>query len=552
MNRQLVLSFLCILFGYLIFGTYALSLRAPFDFPIEIYWLSFVLVSIPLFCEVLFWRDNPKLRLFYLLCFSLMINLQYAVVDFSPLMTSSDAIADYRLTNKIITDSNWIPANLVEWFFGSEYRFYPVTNFIYATTSLSTGIPLIFVVKYLFLVKSIILPPIANKLFRSFFDSRVAYLATIFFLSSPGAIIFPHKESFAIIFFFLCLYVISRIQKNRKFLVICFITTLTLFMTHHFTSYIFLGLLTSLYIGQYIFKGKKTFRVSTQYVILSWVILVAWITFVAWAVFSFHQDIVFNLVFGSLFSGELAPSELLSLSMLYERIIIYIGYGITLVSTGLGFLFYIRNKKSRSSEFLVFTLFFLPILALATIFRFSGSTEQSILISHRVYEFGYIVIGAFSALFFIHIIQKMRTHKKLIKSLILICPLVFIMLVGPMAGAMHPRTLARLGEVISYNGLSLNTWMGKSGASDEYIVCDYTMQIIFSGYGDSKTIISSELFYSQNLTFPEDASYVATYTYMTDFYGTNLKEFDNSPYLHNVYSNGIINIYKISNHPKQS
>ena len=154
--RRTALSFLCILVGYSIFGIYALSLRLGFSFPIEAYWLSFVFVSIPLLFEVVFWRSSSKLGLLYLLSFSLMINLQYAVVDSSSLLSSEDAVADYRLAGKIIVDSQWNPFGSVEWGFGSEYRFYPVTDFLYATTSLLTGIPLLIVVKYLFVVKAIV------------------------------------------------------------------------------------------------------------------------------------------------------------------------------------------------------------------------------------------------------------------------------------------------------------------------------------------------------------------------------------------------------------
>ena len=546
MSRQVVLSCLCILVGYSIFGIFALSLRFTFDFPLEVYWLSFVLVSIPLFCEAVFWKGNSKLRLFYLLSFSVMINLQYAVVDFSPLMTSSDAVADYRLTDRIITDSHWLPFKPVEWFFGSEYSFYPVTNFIYATISISTGIPLLLVVKYLFVVKALVVPPLVDKWFRSFFDRRVAYLATVFFLSSPGAILFPHKESFAMIFFVLGLYASTRIMKNRQYLSIGLVSILTLVMTHHFTTYVLLGILTSLYLAGYVFKRQKTAIVSAQFFLLGWVVFMAWATFVAWTVFSAHQKLLFKLFFEALLPGELALSELMSLSAPYERIIISIGYGITAVSAGLGFLSYVRNKKSRSSGFLAITSFLLPLLAVATIFRFTGS-RLNILISHRAYEFGYILIGASSALFFIHIIRS-RARKKLTLNLILICSLVLVMIVGPMAGGMHPRTLAKLGKVVSFNGLSLNAWMSESGASDEYTVSDRTGQLILTGYGDSMVIRARELFASQNFSLPADASYMVTYVYMTDFYGMNATRFDNSPYFHNIYANGLLNTYEISNH----
>lgn len=544
-SRQAVLSSLCVLLGYSIFGIFALGLRFPFDFPVEFYWLSFVFVSIPLFYEAIFWKGKPKRRLFYLLSFSLMINLQYAVVDFSPLLTSSDAVADYRLTDKIITETHWRPFEPVEWFFGSEYRFYPVTNFIYATFSMLTGMPLLLVIRYLFVVKALVVPPLLDKFFRSFFGSRVAYLATVFFLSSPGAIVFPHKESFAMIFFVLGLYASGRIMKKKQYLSIGLVSIMTIVMTHHFTTYVLLGILTSLYLAGYVFESQKTARVSAQFFMLSVVSFVAWIWFVAWTVFSGHQKLLSELFFGALLPGEVALSELVSLGAPYERIIIFVGYGITAISAGLGFLSYVKNKKSRSSGFLAITSFLLLLLAGATIFRFTGS-RLNILVSHRAYEFGYIFVGALSALFFVYLIRS-HVRKKLTLNLILICSLVLVMIVGPMAGNMHPRSLAGLGKVVSFNGLSLNAWMSESGASDEYTVGDITVQLILSGYGNSMTVRALDLFASQNLSLPADASYVATYVYMTDFYGTNASKFDDSPCFHNLYTNGILNVYRISN-----
>jgi len=412
-----------------------------------------------------------------------------------------------------------------------------------------TGIPLLLVVRYLFVVKALVVPPLVDRSFRSFFDRRVAYLATVFFLSSPGAILFPHKESFAMIFFVSGLYAITRITKNRQYMSIGLVSILTLAMTHHFTTYVLLGILTSLYLANFVFKRQKTARVSAQFFMLSWIVFMVWAAFVAWTVFSLHQKLLFQLFFERLLPGELALSELMPLSVPYERTIISIGYGITAVSAGLGFLSYVRNKKSRSSGFLAITSFLLLLLAGATIFRFTGS-GLNILISHRAYEFGYILIGTLSALFFIHIIHS-RTRKKLTLNLMLIGALVLMMMVGPMAGGMHPRTLARLGRVVSFNGLSLNAWMSESGASEEYTVSDRTMQLILSGYGDSLAHSrATELIASQNIRIPAGLTvytYVVTYVYMTDFYGMNVTKLHNLPYLHNLYANGIISVYGISN-----
>lgn len=545
-----MLSVLCILIGYSIFGTYALSLRFNFDFPIDVYWLSFVFVSIPLLLEASLWKCGSKLRLFYLLMFSLMIHLQYGVVDSSPFLSSPDAVGDYRLTEKIITDTQWMPFVPVEWGFGSEYRFYPIANFLYATTSLLTGIPLLIVVKYLFVIKALVVPPLIERWFRSFFNQRVSYLATVIFLASPGAILFPHKESFAMIFFFTGLYVSTKIEKTREYLLIGLVSVFTLIMTHHFSTYIFLVLLTSMFLASHFFKREKVLKVSSQFLMLCWVVFISWVAFIAWTITTTHQKFLFNMFFEVLLPGQLIFSELLPLYAPHERIVVWLGAGITLVSTGIGFLLYAKNMRSFTrgrASFFAMTLFLIPLLAVATIFRFSSAT-LNVLISHRAYEFGYIIVGAFSALFFIKAFQILR--KPTLKG-VLISIIAILIIFGPMAGAMHPRTFARVSDVISPRAISLNSWMSGSDANDKYTIVDRVTNLIMGGYGTSLVVLYPELFVSPDFNLPWDirskSSYVVTYEYMKDFYGPNAAKFDGSPYFHNLYTNGVLNVYGISN-----
>ncbi len=129
-----------------------------------------------------------------------------------------------------------------------------------------------------------------------------------------------------------------------------------------------------------------------------------------------------------------------------------------------------------------------------------------------------------------------------------------MILVGPIAGAMHPRTFARVSDSISVKALSLNSWMRDSDAEDRYTVVDKVANLIVAGYGNGLVIRYSEWFINPQFNLPEDirlkASHVITYTYMEDFYGPNVGKFDDLPYLNNLYSNGILNVYGISNRPQ--
>jgi len=543
MKAKILVSCLCTLVAYSIIITFGFSIHFGFNFPLELYWFSFVFALIPTLFDAFYWdSSSSKLRIFNLLSFSLLVHLQYVVLDTTPFLASVDAIADYRLTDTIISNSQW-STNWV-FGFGSEYQFYPVTNFLYATFSMVTGISLFLVVKYLFLIRAFFVPLILNKWFATFFKNPIAYLATVLFLSSPGAIMFPHKESFALIFFFLAIYSMFKTVNNRKYLVLGLFSISVLIMTHHFTSYLFLGILTALFIGSHIFSQRKTIRVSTQFFLSCWIIFGVWSAFIALQSIMFHQKIIYAF----LSPKTIVFSEMLPAYVPNELIIIYLGYAITAISTGVGFLFYMKNRNKRSSSFLPIALFLIPIVIFAFLFRFT-SENYAVLISHRVLEFGYILVGVTSALFFF---KAFRSRNKIILKGIVICSIILMVIIGPMAGAMYPPTFDKLGDVLSSRAISVNEWMSQTGANEQNTVGDRIVFLLLVGYGDSEVVESEEFFTSHNLSLPADViskspRYVVTYQSMLDFYGFDTAEIENSPYFNTIFTNGIFNTYTINN-----
>jgi len=320
-------------------------------------------------------------------------------------------------------------------------------------------------------------------------------------------------------------------------------------MTHHFTTYIFLILLTSLFLASHLYEHQKGVRVSSSLYVLCLVVFVAWVAFIAATIVALHQRLLFGVFFENLLPGKLTFSELLPLYSPYEKIIVWLGFGAAAFSAGLGFLAYIRNRKKLSSSFLIIIYFFIPIIGMASILRFSPQRgAASVIISHRAFEFGYIAIGALSALFFTRAIQSLR---KIAPKIVLTSVIMLMIIVGPIAGSIHPRTFALVSDVVSAKAMSMNTWMNESEASNEYAVGDNVLYLILAGYGNSFAFRYSELFSSQDFSLPSDlrsrSSYVVTYSYMTDFYGPNAAKFYASRYFHILYVNGMLNVFGIAN-----
>jgi len=538
---------MCILFGFSLFVIFAWSLRSHHYFPTEAYWLSFILVSIPFLFNAIFRGSNPKLRLICLLSYSIIIHLQYAVVDSSPFLSSFDAISEYRLTDMVMANHIWSADLRLGSGLASDYVFYPITNFLYAITSMLTGIPLILVCKYLFVIRAFVVPPLIYKWLRNFFGSKVSYLATGLFLSSPGSMLFPHKETLALIFFIAGIYAIMKIVKTREFLVIGLLSMLTLIMTHHLTTYICLGLLTSLFFASTIFKRQSALKPATQFIMLSYVSFGAWITFIAWTVVSVHERLLSEVFLRILMPRSEVLFQLMQPYIPYEKTIIWVGYAITLISGSLGFIHYLRDRKNRSFAFVTITFFLLAFLILATGFRFAPSpTLQTIIISHRAYEFGFLCVAPLSALSFI----KYRSKKRSTVNVVLICAIIVMMIVGPMAGMLHPQNFSEITKVVSFGSLSISAWTSQF-TRNEIIIGDKVVRMIVSGYGGrtlntypAESLIEQDSTFNSGLT-PKKL-YVATYLYMEKSIHDLLmynRKVGTSPYFDRVYNNGVFTIY---------
>jgi hypothetical protein len=192
----------------------------------------------------------------------------------------------------------------------------------------------------------------------------------------------------------------------------------------------------------------------------------------------------------------------------------------------------------------------------ATAFRFSGG-EMSILISHRAYEFGYIAIGGLFSVFFIYLLKTkyvLLSKYRGISKLLFVVVLLIVILVGPMAGGMHPGSFSRVKKVVSPEALSINDWINDHINNEEYIIGDQIVRIVISGYGDSLIVMYPDFYSNNELILPDspikdllsDASYVVTYLQMNEYYGQNSTRFDNSPSFQKIYSNGVLSSYHIT------
>lgn len=546
----------------MLFALYAWSIRSGFYFPVDAYWLSFILVSIPLISDIAFKHGNPKHRLIYLLAFSIILNLQYVVVNQSPVLGDSDSIFGYSLTKQIL-NTRWTPGMGYIYDRAYGYSFTPVMFFLNMITSMITGIPLLSVFEYLFVIGGIIVPLLAVKFFENFFDRDVSYLATAIFIATPGAILYPHYQTIALIFFTIAFYSMTKAAttRSRELLSICLLAIFAMILTHPLTTYVFLGLLASLFISNSLLRRQTLIQPSKVFTLICFVLFAIWMTFAAWTVSMANVDVLLEFL-NPPSTSALTSTSVLTQSLVGETTIVTIGFVITILSAVIGFLLCARaliRRKNNSYDLVTMAIFFTPLLVLSFFFRFSGSAHN-VDISHRIWAFAYLAVGVFSAICFIRLF---RSIKRSISKVIVVLAILSVVMVGPIGGPLSPHNPGVIqSRFISYNGLSATTWLN-AFSNNETVIGDMEGGItycLFGGYGGQVVSIQPKLFSGGDLShIPDKRSFKGEYlvagTYITELaklMGEPTEEhifekFDVSLVLDRVYSNGALAIYKFNN-----
>jgi hypothetical protein len=512
-----------------------------------------------------------------------LISLQYTVVDTSPVLWSSDATFDYKLTSQIISDSKWkVGVGEGDVF---DYSFYPISNMLYAVFSMLTGIPLVLVVKYLLIVR-IISVVLVYKWFSRFFSERVSYLASLIFLASPGAVLFPHKQELAMIFFVLGIYAMINTSRHDdgRYSLLGFLSAIVLIMTHHFSSYIFLALITVVFVAGHFLKFKTISSISMTGI---WVFFASWTVFVSWEE---TKSVELHYLIDSL-SRVLTPSGLtnqISQTMfsypLYQTIIADLGLVIIGLSTVLGLLYYLTRGKNASRQFKAAALFMFILLVFASALRFTSSPIRGDM-SLRTFEYGFLFVAPLSAFFFIKV--SSRRLKRILGAVVkfsTISAVAIVLLSGIILGALNPWTInihpvSTVSSPDNYSNVSLSfeVWLSKFSSNNSVTIGDRLLYNILYGYAGRTAIWNYPYLYYVNDLEPHDfgsllnylgenqslyavSPYIAVYSYMMEttpnfggsytnvmigrpLNGTQVEKFDHCQCLQRIYSSSTFTLY---------
>lgn len=283
--------------GFLVVLGFHLALRLDVVPPsIWIYWAGLLLTVIPGFVSGSRRAAIFGLTLFaFLQCFAYTFSAPYGLVYLR------DSIYNMQLARLIVQEGAWYPGSGTGLAF--SYSFHPGSNLFHASLSMTSGLDLNN--SYLLataLLRFAVLPLALARILGTFVDARATYVAVALFLGTPSNLFnIPVQQEFAYVFGVLGIYAAIlpaligggfRFVASTRVAAIGFLATVV--VSHHFTSYVFLFIITALAVLSFVvarrpapdaagtrfvvletFKGLRYAAVAFAFLFLIWSILVS-------------------------------------------------------------------------------------------------------------------------------------------------------------------------------------------------------------------------------------------------------------------------------------
>ena len=348
-------------------------------------------------------------------------------------------------------------------------------------------------------------------------SKETAIWASLIYAISPGFQTFDsyfHREVFALSFFFLCLYMLVRLSNyrlgrlDRRNLVVMFIATFMVVITHHWTSYNLLGFLTLFYIFPYFYR-KPLNLVPGLYLLSVGVLIFMWAFFITFTGFLSHigwsVNTVLKLIAGPTFGKPIGQSgELLGYSP-FEVVVIYAGQVLLVLLVFLG-LVERSTEKGFISAFvssfikywavfsLLYTGFFTFIVPRLVWWDLSLSSS----LLRRNWEFGYVGLAILAGKAVSKSnnfnIRGITVNSKKTKAFLLLLPLLSCVLLYNV----YVRDLSY--PVLAVDSYRSTQWL-KLHSNETRIASDFDTRPLFEGYSYTQDVIWNRTEFVNNLYY---------------------------------------------------
>jgi len=380
----LVLTLACVLFGY--FGC-GFALQHGMAVPASLYWFFFL--AIPSI-SLLLVSDNEAYNLVLLILNSVSVYSMYFLQNHTWYPSGRDTQFETQIVSLIFDAGKWVPEMGTS--MSREISVHPAMHIFLASLCLVVGIEpyhAIFIVPWL---KGVCFTLFFYAFSRKFLsDKKGVFFASVVYMGCLFPMRYPHREVFAEILFMgiLWIWLTKKISFSMKMILILFF--LSLAMSHHFTSYVFL----LLYGVIYLFSKRKREMIHP---LLPAVVVLSWISFVSFMVASGYMMSFFKafeiVLFPTIERRVLAATSYYY--SLFENLLILMNPPLIGVLALPSFLSALRNREKTSLLAMTFVLGTLQVLLLLLFIYPTGWGTGA----YRAWGFLYIPLSVWAGLSF--------------------------------------------------------------------------------------------------------------------------------------------------------
>lgn len=551
-----------------------------------LFWIGVLLFGIPIFFVISDKKVSQNQKIFVLFLFGLVLYIM-RILPSTTNFRFSDELFHYETTNLIyeIGNLNISPDfDISKYYPGLELLNLPfkyVINLdIFPSSKILIGIihSLILVFIYLFL-KEIC------------FSDSIAAIGTFIYATNPLYVFFHalySYESLGVFFLVILLYVISKMLLKRisiSFSVLAIVVLLSLTVTHHLSSIMFILFMVILSVVQILGKtnGKiyekkwlPRFTILSTTVIFGWMIYIATITITYLGqTFSTRFSKIFEL---SLFGGSQKDvfSSSLSYSILpnYEYVIDTFMYAPLLLLLAMIGVYYV--KKERLNNIFIYTMIIYgPLLYMISLALIPTSGSE---LAQRTWGFSYIGLSFIVAIAISKMLNNEKSSTRILSYTAVIISIAIILIGGISIGdkpihrepsLLYPKLSAGFGSMTTDVYSSASLFEEKFGR-DNRMAGGMMASIIFNSYGNQ----NSEMWNSGQVFLPESiddnaSSYIKSFniryliidnrmlkyppeggSYFSNskvgmLHDESFEKFNSNNEFEKFYDNGNINLYKI-------
>ncbi|MFX0084951.1 MAG: hypothetical protein ACFFAU_04690 [Candidatus Hodarchaeota archaeon] len=348
---------------------FLLSIKWTIQFKFEIVTTISLMVFILFYWYVIFFYNLGKTEKIFLITiqsFFLHIGIQLCYPSLYSL--NYDVLLGQQAT-EVFLRNGWAPTKeAFNYTNATQYLYYPLLHFILAPISLLFGIPTTH--KYFASFWSCLTIIGCFFLISRYFEEEIAIISVYLFSLSPWYLFFhshTNHESFAFPILLFSIYFISKSEFSHKDFQFIFsqILLFLLVISHHFTSYLGLIILSSFSLVNFINNSDYKKWIFSDIILMSLILI--WGIMPFNAIFKFHLSFIFTILQAILIELLIIPLFVL---LLILPLLLYILKKINFTAIRKD-VYYFMNKFSEmyfekaviyGTIFLILLIFFIPDL----------------------------------------------------------------------------------------------------------------------------------------------------------------------------------------------